>query len=148
MVSLAGHAGGPAGFGDHAPGALANLPGPDKGHVGLVGAHPFSTHPLAGGSGPRVGKGLMYAAALPGAGGSAPGTSLLTGLVGKPGTVADTSAGAGAAAAGGAAPVGALGAGGAQSGAVARTGMAAPALLTRDADDEPAPRVFDDEEEW
>ncbi len=68
IASLAGHSGA-VGLGGQGAGALAKLPGRDSGHVGLVGAHPFSSHPLAGGSGPRVGKGLMYASALPGSGG-------------------------------------------------------------------------------
>jgi hypothetical protein len=146
IASLAGHGGGAAGLGGQGAAALAKLPGPDSGHVGLVGAHPFSSHPLAGGSGPRVGKGLMYASALPGAGGSASGTALLTGLVDKPGPagIAASSAGAGASAAGGAAPVGALGAG-AHAGAGARSGLTGTAAPAR-ADDDGA--EFDDEDDW
>lgn len=146
IASLAGHGGGAAGLGGQGVAALAKLPGPDSGHVGLVGAHPFSSHPLAGGSGPRVGKGLMYASALPGAGGSASGTALLTGLVDKPGPagIGTSSAGAGASAAGGAAPVGALGAG-AHAGAGTRSGLTGTAAPAR-ADDDGA--EFDDEDDW
>ncbi|PWQ88240.1 PPE family protein, partial [Enterococcus faecium] len=54
----------------------------DKGaQVGMLGATPFSNHPAIGGSGPATGAGLIRAASLPGAGGSAPQTPLMAGLV-------------------------------------------------------------------
>ena len=57
-------------------------------------------------------------------------------------------AGAGTSAMGGAAPVGPVGAGGGHSGSATRPGLAAPAVLTRAADDEGPYQGFDDEDEW
>ena len=58
--------------------------GSDKGaQVGLIGASPFSNHPLAGGSGATSGAGLVRAASLPGAGGSMARTPLMSNLIGK-----------------------------------------------------------------
>jgi PPE-repeat protein len=84
--------------------------------VGMIGAHPFSSHPLAGGGGPSVGAGLVRAASLPGAGGLGARTPMLAGLLGvgesglNPASVA-AGAAAGSAATG-LAPVAAGGAGG------------------------------------
>ena len=44
--------------------------GGDKAQMGLIGTSPLSNHPLAGGSGPGSGAGLVRAASLPGAGGT------------------------------------------------------------------------------
>lgn len=49
--------------------------------VGLMGASPFSNHPMLGGSGPSTGAGLVRAMSLPGAGGTAPRTPLLSNLL-------------------------------------------------------------------
>ena len=84
--------------------------------IGLLGASPFSSHPLAGGGGPSVGAGMVRAASLPGAGGLGARTPMLAGLLGEgasglnPAAVA-AGAGAGSAALG-LAPVSAAGAGG------------------------------------
>jgi hypothetical protein len=108
--------------------------------MGLIGAHPFSTHPMAGGTGPATGAGLVRAASLPGLGGTSPRTSLMTGLIGNPEPVA-TPVGAGASGPGaGLAPVGSGmgpmgGAGhGAKRGAASssKAGLTAPAPLLQD----------------
>lgn len=108
---------------------------------GLVGANPFSNHPLAGGSGASAGAGLVRAASLPGAGGTLAGTSLMNGLLGQtPGaTAAPVGAAAGGAGAG-LAPVGNAGAGGGPMGGMGhgakrgttRQGLAAPSALAHD----------------
>lgn len=87
--------------------------GQDKGiQMGLMNAMPFSNHPLAGGSGPSSGAGLVRAASLPGLGGTTPRTSLLSGLLGTTEDVKIPAAtGASSNATGGLAPVGAGGAG-------------------------------------
>ncbi|MGB8403314.1 MAG: PPE family protein, partial [Mycobacterium sp.] len=51
--------------------------------IGLLGASPFSNHPLAGGSGASSGVGLVRAASLPGMGGTATRTPLMASLVGS-----------------------------------------------------------------
>jgi hypothetical protein len=116
--------------------------------MGLLGAGPLSNHPLAGGTGPSVGAGLMRAESLPGAGGSVPRTPLLAQLLEKsaaPGTSAGgTAVAAGSSAAGGAAPLGMGGRGG-QSDST-RSGLAAaPALLALEPDDMDRREMDDDE---
>jgi PPE-repeat protein len=107
--------------------------------VGLLGANPRSSHPLAGGSGPRVGAGLLRADSLPGAGGSPPRTPLLADFLGRSDQPAQsapsTGAGAGrpAGAMGGAAPIGAMGSGG-QSGGTRSSTSAVALPLDRDED--------------
>lgn len=112
--------------------------------IGLVGASPFSNHPLAGGSGPSTGSGLVRAASLPGAGGTPPMTSLIANLIGQggagtaspaTGAVANTT-GAGAAPIGGGmgAPMGAMGQSGRSGGS--KTGLKAPAPLIQDLDED------------
>ncbi len=146
LASLSSHGGGAAGLGGHAAGGLGNAGAGGPGHVGLVGAGALSNHPLAGGSGPTVGKGLMYAEALPRAGGSASSTPPMVGSADKTAQgVAPVAAGTGASAAGGAAPVGPMGAG-AHSGAAARPGLVAPTVLARAADDGPTQQGFDDDD--
>lgn len=118
----------------------------DRGaQIGLIGATPLSNHPLAGGSGASAGAGLVRAASLPGAGGSAARTPLMSNLVGKDLEVgtAPVAVGAGAAGAavGGLAPVGANAGGGmgpmhamghgSKSGG-SKTGLTAPAPLAHD----------------
>ncbi|WKG03634.1 PPE family protein [Mycolicibacterium sp. HK-90] len=74
--------------------------------VGLMGATPFSNHPLAGGGGPSSGAGLVRAMSLPGAGGSPPRTELLSSMLGISG---DAKAGAMPGASGATGPVAPVG---------------------------------------
>ncbi|MBU9762276.1 PPE family protein [Mycobacterium sp. TNTM28] len=109
--------------------------------MGLIGASPFSNHPLAGGTGPSSGAGLVRAASLPGALGSPPRTALLTSMLGISGE-AKPAAAAGAAS-GGAGPVAPVGGGGGgapmmgagkndkKSGGT-KDGLVAPTALTYD----------------
>lgn len=96
---------------------FGQMMGGDNGaQVGMIGATPFSNHPAIGGSGAATGAGLVRAASLPGAGGTAARTPLMSNLVGsglQP-TLSPVAVGAGpgAAAAAGLAPVGAGGMGG------------------------------------
>ncbi len=80
----------------------------DKGiQMGLLNAMPFSNHPMAGGTGPSSGAGLVRAASLPGLGGTAPRTSLLSDLLGPTEeTKIPAATGASSNATGGLAPVG------------------------------------------
>jgi PPE-repeat protein len=127
--------------------------GGNKGaQVGLMGASPFSNHPAIGGSGASTGAGLVRAASLPGAGGTAVRTPLMANLVGaqsmSPVSVA-AGASAGAAAAG-LAPVGAGAGGGtgpmgtsgqrAKSGG-SKSGLTAPSPLPYDLSE-------DEEDDW
>ena len=97
------------------------LGGDKSAQMGLIGASPLSNHPLAGGSGVGAGAGLVRAASLPGAGGTAARTPLMSKLVGaeiEP-TVSPVSVAAGAAAgatAAGLAPVGSGGGAGPMGG--------------------------------
>lgn len=148
ITSMAGQAGGMGGPGDSLVGdKLGVLPGKDGAQLGLIGASPLSSHPLAGGTGPSVGMGLMRSEALPGAGGTAPRTSMMSQLIDKPSqTLAPAGAGAGSSATGGAAPVG-MGGSAAQSAAASRPGLAAaPTLLARP--DEGDDIDFDHEDDW
>ncbi|OKH65712.1 hypothetical protein EB74_06370 [Mycobacterium sp. SWH-M5] len=119
--------------------------------VGLMGASPFSNHPMLGGSGPSTGAGLVRAMSLPGAGGTAPRTPLLSNLLGISGEMKAVPAGAGSGAAGAVAPVGAGGGGGAgapvtpagqnsKSGGK-KDGLVAPTPLTYDLSE-------DEDDEW
>lgn len=126
--------------------------GSDKGaQIGLIGASPMSNHPLAGGSGAGTGAGLVRAASLPGMGGSAARTPLMSSLVATPeSTAASAPSGAAGAAAGGGgagpAPVGNAGAGGGpmggagqhgkSSGSGNRPGMKVPTPLPTDTDED------------
>ncbi len=84
---------------------------------GLMGASPFSNHPLAGGTGPAAGAGLVRAASLPGAGGTLASTPLMNSLIAQPSATAGVPAGAAAGgAAVGLAPVGGAGGGGPMGG--------------------------------
>jgi PPE-repeat protein len=123
--------------------------------IGLLGASPGSTHPLAGGSGPSVGAGMLRADSLPGAGGSPPRTPLLADLLGRsdPATAAAPSAGAaGGSAAGssamgsGAAPMGAMGAGGQSSSTRSAPAVAQP--LGREDDYEDEGQDPSDDDDW
>jgi hypothetical protein len=114
--------------------------------IGLLGASPISTHPMAGGSGPSVGMGLMYSEALPGSGGSAARTSAMAGLIDKPAQgLASAANGAGSSASGGAAPMGMMGAGASSgAGVSARPSEMTSAVLTYSDDDS----MFDDGDDW
>lgn len=113
--------------------------------VGLIGASPFSNHPMLGGSGPASGAGLVRAASLPGAGGTAPRTPILANLLGisnevKPAVLAGAGSGAG----GPLAPVGG-GAGGPMAHAGrngksggSKDGLVAPTPLTYDLSEDEA----------
>jgi PPE-repeat protein len=128
--------------------------GGDKGaQMGLIGASPLSNHPLVGGSGAGAGAGLVRAASLPGAGGTAARTPLMSKLVGaeiEP-TVSPVSVAAGAAAGasaaglapvgsgGGAGPMGMMGHGAKSSGS--KQGLTAPSPLAYDLGE-------DEEDDW
>jgi hypothetical protein len=104
----------------------------------------FSNHPMAGGSGPSGGGGLVKAASLPGALGSPAQTALMSNLVGTS-DVAVRPAGAGSGAVGGVAPV-AAGVGGGMGGGMMgqrgegggghATSLAQPPALEYDLGDE------------
>jgi len=129
----------------------------DGAQIGLVGASPMSNHPLAGGSGAGTGAGLVRAASLPGMGGSAPRTPLMSSLVAAP-EAATPSAPAGVVGAApgaggpGAAPVGNSGAGaggpmgaagqhGKNGGGGTRAGLKVPTALPTDTRE-------DDDDDW
>jgi PPE-repeat protein len=128
--------------------------GGDKGaQMGLIGASPLSNHPLVGGSGAGAGAGLVRAASLPGAGGTAARTPLMSKLVGaeiEP-TVSPVSVAAGAAAGasaaglapigsgGGAGPMGIMGHGAKSGGS--KQGLTAPSPLAYDLGE-------DEEDDW
>jgi PPE-repeat protein len=119
----------------------------EAGQLGLLGASPLSNHPLAGGRGPSVGLGLMHSEALPGAGGTASRTSMLSQLIEKPApALASAGATAGSSATGGAAPLGMAGQGG-QLGGATRPGLAAPAMVATDSRDDPAYDEMDHEDD-
>lgn len=118
---------------------MGNL-GAEPAQMGLIGASPLSNHPLAGGSGAGAGAGLVRAASLPGAGGTAARTPLMAGLIGDtkpvavvPGAAAGPSAGGLApvgAGAGGMGPAHAMGQRGTSGGS--RQGLTAPSVLPQD----------------
>jgi PPE-repeat protein len=121
--------------------------------IGLLGANPTSTHPLAGGSGPSVGAGMLRADSLPGAGGSPPRTALLADFLGRsdpaaaPTPAASSGSAAGSSATGsGAAPLGAMGAGGQSSSTRSAPAIAQP--LGREDDDEDEGQDQSDEDDW
>jgi len=116
--------------------------------MGLMGASPFSNHPLAGGSGAATGAGLVRAASVPGMGGTAARTPLMASLVGGPegaSAAAQVEAGAAAGASGaGKAPVSSAGGAGAgmapgakgEKGGGTREALKAPGVLVQDLDDD------------
>lgn len=118
---------------------------------GLIGASPFSEHPLLGGSGATSGAGLVRAASLPGAGGTLARTPLMSSLVGAPVAAAPTPSGAAGGGAGaGLAPVGA-GAGGGSGGPMHGAGQREKSGGKREALATPSPLAhgFDeDEDDW
>lgn len=149
LTSLMQQGGSMGGLGGGQLGELGDREAPE---MGLAGAPPFSTHPLAGGAGPGVGAGLLRADSMPGTGGSPPRTPLLAQILDKgspsvsPASVAGAGAGAGASAVGGAAPMGPMAGQGMHAAAAARPALAMPALLTQDSG-EPEP-VDDSEDDW
>ena len=129
--------------------------GGDRGaQIGMLGATPFSNHPAIGGNGAAAGAGLVRAASLPGAGGTAARTPLMSNLVGKEllPTMSPVSVGAGAAAGGAAAGLAPVGGGGGMGGPMgmlgqrgtsggSKSGLIAPAPLEHDLSE-------DDEDDW
>ena len=129
--------------------------------IGLLGASPFSNHPLAGGTGALTGSGLLRADALPGLGGTAARTPLMSELISRPLTsvapasvspaavgagAATAGASAGAGAAGGAAPMGAMGRGAGGGAEATKAGLVAPAPMSADDDDDFVD--WDDQDDW
>src|SRR5262249_23090813 len=126
--------------------------------MGLMGASPLSTHPLAGGSGPSVGAGLMRADAVPGLGASPSRTPLLgqlldasSGSVAPAAATAGALSGAGSSTMGGAAPLAGMAGHGAQAGVV--RALAMPAMFAgQDDSAEQAPSGYldehDDGDDW
>ncbi|OMC34066.1 hypothetical protein A5740_10495 [Mycobacterium sp. GA-1841] len=118
---------------------------------GLIGAMPFSNHPLAGGTGPASGAGLVRAASLPGALGSPPRTALLSSMLGISGEAKPALGGA-SGAAGPVAPVGGGSGGGSgapvhaaknkeeKSGGT-KDGLVSPTALTYD-------ESLDEDDDW
>jgi hypothetical protein len=118
--------------------------GSDKAQVGLIGAGPISSHPLAGGSGASSGAGLVRAASLPGMGGTSSRSPALSTLVGPSTAPPEVTPGAAAGAGGpGAAPVGGGGSGGPMGamGEKGKSGGSRPGLKA------PTPLPMDDEED-
>ncbi|MGV9797662.1 PPE family protein [Mycobacterium sp. NPDC003449] len=118
--------------------------------VGLMGASPFSSHPMLGGSGPASGAGLVRAASLPGAGGTPARTPLLSGMLGISGEPKPMLGGAGSGAGGPVAPVGGGSGGGAPVAPASKNdkksepnkdGIVAPTALTYNDD-------ADDDDDW
>lgn len=134
-------------------GQMGGLGGDKGAQVGMLGASPFSNHPAIGGTGAATGSGMVRAAALPGAGGTAARTPLMSNLIGKElqPTMSPVAVGAAAGAAaaglapvggggmGGAGPMGLLGQRGKNGGN--RTGLNAPAPLEHDLSE-------DEEDDW
>lgn len=120
----------------------------DVGRPGLLGVGPLSNHPLAGGSGPRVGAGLIRGDSLPGAGGSVARTSPLVALVDGPvpAGLAPAAANAESSGTGGAALAAVIGAG-------AQTGHSSkPALIcaqrSTDEFEEGTSEIGEHHEDW
>jgi PPE-repeat protein len=121
-------------------GQLGSGLGSEKAQMGLIGAGPLSNHPLAGGSGAASGAGLVRAASLPGAGGTAARTPLMSSLIGDMKSVATAPGAAAGASVGGLAPVGAGGGGMGPAHAMGqrgtsggnKQGLTAPSVLPQD----------------
>lgn len=136
-------------------GQMGGMMGGDKGaQVGMLGATPFSNHPAIGGSGAATGAGMVRAASLPGAGGTAARTPLMSNLVGKElgPTLSPVAVGAGAAAGAAAAGLTPVGSGGGMGGPMGmmgqrgksggnKAGLNAPAPLEHDLSE-------DEEDDW
>lgn len=128
--------------------SLFSSAGADRAQIGLLGASPFSNHPLAGGTGASSGAGLVRAASLPGAGGTMARSPLMSNLIGTTAPSSPMGAAAGGSGAG-LAPVGAGSGGGGPMGmhgqnkksGGSRSGLATPSLLAYDTREE-------DDDEW
>jgi PPE-repeat protein len=129
---------------------FSQMGGHNSAQMGLIGASPLSNHPLVGGSGAGSGAGLVRAASLPGAGGTAARTPLMSKLVGAEleptvSVAAGAAAGAGAAglapvgAGGGSGPMGMMGHGSKSGGS--KQGLNAPRPLAYDL-------AEDEEDDW
>jgi len=126
--------------------------GGDKGaQMGLIGASPLSNHPLVGGSGAGAGAGLVRAASLPGAGGTAARTPLMSNLIGGGGTSA-VSVAPGAAAGGNAAGLAPVGAAGGGAGPMAMMGHGTKSGGSKQGLTAPSPLRYDlaedEEDDW
>jgi len=126
--------------------------GGDKGaQMGLIGASPLSNHPLVGGSGAGAGAGLVRAASLPGAGGTAARTPLMSNLIGGGGTSA-VSVAPGAAAGGSAAGLAPVGAAGGGAGPMAMMGHGTKSGGSKQGLTAPSPLRYDlaedEEDDW
>jgi PPE-repeat protein len=60
--------------------------------IGMLGASPLSNHPLAGGSGPTMGAGMLSGAGLPGAAGVSARTPFMSSLTAAPASSTSTTA--------------------------------------------------------
>ncbi|MDC8996701.1 PPE family protein [Mycobacterium marinum] len=133
----------------HTGGAGAAVSDAEEGtQVGLLGVSPLSNHPLAGGSGPSVGAGLIRADSMPGSAGLLARTSLMAQLVDKPtAAMAPAPASAAPSATAGTAPLGPMG-----HSAPAGSGSPRPRLATRTLVlpelDETDPHGWDAGEDW
>ncbi len=145
--------------------SLGNLGDAERSQMGLVGANPLSSHPLAGGSGPAKGTGLLRAGELPGAGGESTRTPMLTNMIDKyapavaPAAAGAINAGAGAVATAAGASAGGSGVGGAPMGmaghgaassasAASRPGMVVPMMLADEPGESADRRDDDPYEDW
>ncbi|BBX75187.1 PPE family protein [Mycobacterium shinjukuense] len=128
--------------------AGSGLADDETAQLGLIGASPLSSHPLAGGSGPSMGAGLLRADALPGAAGTLARTPLMAGLIDRPAPAvpAASATATPSPAAGGAVPIGAMGRG-AHSGASSKQTPAAspPPTGAHEKNDH---ELFDDQDDW
>ncbi|GAB3220357.1 PPE family protein [Mycolicibacterium hippocampi] len=135
-------------------GQMGGMMGDKGAQVGMLGATPFSNHPAIGGSGAATGAGMVRAASLPGAGGTAARTPLMSNLVGKElgPTLSPVAVGAGAAAGAAAAGLAPVGSGGGMGGPMGmmgqrgksggnKAGLNAPAPLEHDLSE-------DEEDDW
>ncbi|MEV0671259.1 PPE family protein [Mycobacterium sp. NPDC050441] len=132
---------------------FSSMGGSDKGmQMGLMGASPFSSHPLAGGTGPSSGAGLVRAASLPGALGSPPRTALLSSMLGISGEAKPAASAFAAGPAGPAAPAGGGSGGGSgapvhaankkeEQSAETKDGLVSPTALTYD-------QIDDGDDDW
>jgi PPE-repeat protein len=119
--------------------------------VGLMGASPFSNHPAIGGTGAASGAGLVRAASLPGAGGTALRTPLMANLIGAP-SMSPVSVAAGASAGGAGAGLAPVGAGAGGTGPTGMSGQRAKSGGSKSALTAPSPLPYDlsedEEDDW
>lgn len=134
----------------HTGGAAGAVSDAEQGtQVGLLGVSPLSNHPLAGGSGPSVGSGLIRADSVPGSGGLLARTSLMAQLTDKPDAASSAPATASAApsATAGTAPLGPIRHSAPISSATTRPGRAVRTLVLPELD-QTDPHSWDDGEDW